>query len=434
MRARRGVAGRLVFLVWAALCVFGARAYSQTGIGETLSGPDSHEVRQGPGGHLLGDWGGARTDLLGRGVRFDFQYISDTLWGFESQRAPQFASWNRVRATVDIDFGALAGQDGWYFHATGLWQAGGNLGEKLGLLTGPSGMASNNTARLDSWWIEKRWLDDRFVVRLGQFAGQDFYGVSHFATSFIFEPMGYALGNLFTTFETFDPFSTPAAEIRIVPLDTVYLKSMVMAGDPTPFTHNRTGFVPEFHGNPVVVSEIGFTPGQAATSLRAFNDIESLKGYSGLYQFGAAYNPGEFSAPTSPTSVSGNYLLYWKASQALWRVDPKGTQGLDATFAFDWSPPNINRNYTQLTAGLRFNEPLPLGFHNTMSLGYVRNVLSSQFLLPGMPAFKPEHGVEFNVLMLSGPLLIQPVIQYYANVGGIGGRAFVAGFRTKVDL
>ena len=30
-------------------------------------------------------------------------------------------------------------------------------------------------------------------------------------------------------------------------------------------------------------------------------------------------------------------------------------------------------------------------------------------------------GVEFNVLMLSGPLLVQPVIQYYANVGGIGG-------------
>jgi hypothetical protein len=107
---------------------------------------------------------------------------------------------------------------------------------------------------------------------------------------------------------------------------------------------------------------------------------------------------------------------------------------LDATFAFDWSPPNVNRNYTQLTAGLRFNEPLPLGFHNTMSLGYVRNVLSSQFLLPGMAAWKTEHGVEFNVLMLSGPLLIQPVIQYYANVGGIGGRAFVAGFRTKLDL
>jgi hypothetical protein len=34
-------------------------------------------------------------------------------------------------------------------------------------------------------------------------------------------------------------------------------------------------------------------------------------------------------------------------------------------------------NNTVLTAGLRFNEPLPLGFHNTMSLGYVRTSLSN---------------------------------------------------------
>jgi hypothetical protein len=201
IRARRGIAVRLL-VVWSALCLFGARAYSQTGIGETLSGPDSHETRQGADAHLLGDWGGVRTRLLQRGVRFDFQYISDTVWGFESQQKPQFATWNRFRATVDVDFGALAGQEGLYFHATGLWQAGGNLGEKLGLLTGPSGMASNNTARLDSWWIEKRWLDERIVARVGQFAGQDFYGVQHYGASFIFEPMGYALGNLFRLIET----------------------------------------------------------------------------------------------------------------------------------------------------------------------------------------------------------------------------------------
>lgn len=414
-----------------ALCVSGDPAYSESGLGETLSGPDSHEMRQGSQSHLLGDWAGERTRLLEHGVQFDFQYVSDTLWGFKNQQKPQFASWNRFRATVDIDFGALAGQDGLYFHATGLTQGGGNLGQDLGLLTGPSGMASANTTRLDSWWIEKRWLDDRIAVRVGQFAGQDFYGTQHYGASFIFEPMGYALGNLFTTF---DPFSTPAAEIRIVPIDHLYLKSMVMAGDPSPFVSNPTGLVPQFRGNPVVVSEIGFTPGQNATSVRAFDDIESRKGYSGLYQFGAAYNPGDFTAPMSPTPVSGNYLLYWKASQALWRVDPKEARGLDATFAIDWSPPNVNRNFMQLTAGLRFNEPLPLGFHNTMSLGYVRNTLSSDFLPPGMAAWKTEHGVEFNVLLLYGPLLIQPVIQYYANVGGIGGHALIAGLRTKIDF
>jgi carbohydrate-selective porin OprB len=35
--------------------------------------------------HLLEDWDGMRTRLVDRGVRFDFQYVSDTLWGFKSQ-------------------------------------------------------------------------------------------------------------------------------------------------------------------------------------------------------------------------------------------------------------------------------------------------------------------------------------------------------------
>ena len=292
---------------------------------------------------------------------------------------------------------------------------------------------SFGTTRLDSWWIEKRWLDDRIAVRVGQFAGQDFYGNAQYGESFINGPMGYALGNLSTTFETFNPFATPAAEIRIVPIDHLYLKSMVMAGDPSPLTSNPTGLVPTFRGNPVLVSEIGFTPGRNATS-GTVDNIESRKGYSGLYQFGVAYNPGDFTAPLSPTPVSGNYLLYWKASQALWRADPKQARGLDAVLAIDWSPPNVNRNFMQLTAGLRFNEPLPLGFHNSISLGYVRNSLSSDFLPPGMVAWKTEHGVELNVLLNYGSFLVQPVVQYYANVGGIGGHAVVAGFRTKIDF
>jgi len=425
---------RFLFLLWSGVCVFASPAQSQITQEETLSGPDSHEMSPDTRAYLFGDWGGWRTRLLNRGVRFDFQYISDSLWNVESEKKKRFAMWNRFRATVDIDFGALVGQRDLYFHATGLWQGGGNLGKYLGLLTSPSGMSSANTTRLDSWWLEKRWLDERVTARVGQFAGQDFYGAQHYAASFIFEPMGYALGNLFTTFESFDPFTPPAAEIRVVPLHSLYVKSMVLAGDRSPFSHNQTGLVLQFHGNPVIVSEIGFTPGKKASSVRAFDNVETRKGYSGLYQFGAAYNPGKFTEPTHARRRSGNYLLYWMASQALWRVDPQEAQGLDATFAYDWSPPSVNRNNTLLTAGLRFNEPLPLPFHNTMSLGYVRNSLSSRFLQPGMPNFKPEHGVEFNVMLVVGPLLVQPVIQYYANVGGSARRAVVAGFRTKVEF
>jgi carbohydrate-selective porin OprB len=123
------------------------------------------------------------------------------------------------------------------------------------------------------------------------------------------------------------------------------------------------------------------------------------------------------------------------ASQALWRVDPKGIKGLDATFAYDWSPADVNRNHRELTAGLRFNEPLPLRIHNTMSFGYVQNNLSPQFVPAGTPSWKAEHGIEFNALLDVAPsILLQPVVQYYTNVGGGTRSAVVFGFRTKVEF
>jgi porin len=434
----QGRAAQFVCLVGVALVgmsIFAPPAYSQTQQGETLSGPDSHETGLGPHGHLFGDWGGERSRLLERGVNFDLQYISDSLWNIKSVQKERLASWNRVRGTVDIDFGALVHQQGLYFHATALWQGGGILGNYLGTLTSPSGMSSGNTFRLDSWWMEKRWLNERLTARVGQFAGQDFYGTQHDGASFIFEPMGYALGNLFTNYESYDPPSTPAMEVRVVPINHLYVKSMVEAEDRDPYAHNPTGFVPQFRGVPVSISEIGFTPGKKASSVRAFDNVESRKGYSGLYQFGASYNPGKFTTPTSTTPRSGNYLLYWMASQALWRVDPQSGKGLDAMFAYDWSPAAVNRNNRELTAGLRFNEPIPLHIHNTVSLGFVQNNLSSLFLQPEAPSWKAERAVECNVLLDVAPmLLLQPVVQYYANVGGGRQRAVVIGFRTKIEF
>jgi hypothetical protein len=218
-------------------------------------------------------------------------------------------------------------------------------------------------------------------------------------------------------------------------LHNLYVKSMVEAEDRKPYANNPTGLVPQFRGVPVSISEIGFTPGKKAWTVRAFDDVESRKGYSGLYQFGASYNPGKFVTSASTTPRSGNYLLYWMATQALWRVDPKGGKGLDATFAYDWSPADVNRNNRELTAGLRFDEPIPLKIHNTVSLGFVQNSLSSQFLPPGAHSWKAEHALECNALLDVAPmLLLQPVVQYYENVGGGPKRAVVFGFRTKVEF
>jgi carbohydrate-selective porin OprB len=247
--------------------------------------------------------------------------------------------------------------------------------------------------------------------------------------------MGGPTDNLFNTFETFDPPSTPALEVRVMPIDHVYVKSMVMSQDRMPYSNNTTGLVPYFHGPPVSVSEIGFTPGKLASGIAPSDTAASRKGYTGVYRFGASYNPGKFTMPGSTSPRSGNYLLYWIASQAVWRANPKEAKGLDVTASYDWSPRAVNNDYTMLTAGLRFNEPLPLEIHNTVSLGYVQNSLSSLFLSPGAPPWRTERGVEFNALLNVLPMIIlQPVIQYYANVGGGGQSAVVIGFRTKVEF
>jgi carbohydrate-selective porin OprB len=402
---------------------------------QSLPGPNRDELGPLMHKHLLGDWGGKRSALEEHGVVFDLQYVADHLWNLKSEQPERFASWNRFRGTVDLDLEQLAHWKGTYVHATAVWQAGGNLGSYLGLLTSPSGMSSANTFRLDSWWIEKRIHDEQLVMRVGQFAGQDFYGVQHFGASFIFEPMGYALGNLATTYESFDPPSTPAMEVRVMPLNHFYAKSMVFAADRFPYSHNPTGLVPQFRGAVMDVSEIGYTPGQKATEVRGFDNVETRKGYSGLYEFGAAYNPGKFTSPMQKNPRPGNYIMYWSADQAIWRVDRAGSKGLDATVSYDWSPADVNRNDTEFTFGLRYNEPIPVRFHNTLSLGYVRNHLSPAFSPPGSAPFKAEHGVELNTMLHVTPsLLAQPVVQYYANVGGGAHRAVVFGLRTKIDF
>jgi len=48
--------------------------------------------------------------------------------------------------------------------------------------------------------------------------------------------------------------------VRVIPASHFYIKYMVFAADRAPYAHNPTGFVPQFHGDPMSVSEIGRSP------------------------------------------------------------------------------------------------------------------------------------------------------------------------------
>jgi porin len=405
---------------------------------DTLAGADKGEHAPEHQPHFFGDWNGEREKLLERGFNLNLEYVSDALWNVQSVQKERLAYFERVRGTVDFDFGRLTGIHGLYLHITAVYQGGGNLGQYLGTITGPSGLASANTLRLDSWWLEKRWFEDRLVARFGQFAAQDFYGTQLFGPSFVFEPLQYALPNLFSTVrESFDPPSTPAAEVRVIPLAHFYVKSMVFASVENPYSLNPTGLVPQFRGDASLASEIGYSPGKDASAVRAQDNVEARNGYSGLYQFGAVYNPGKFTSTSSPTPVSGNYLIYGQANQAVYRTSSEESRGIDVTLNVDWSPRDRSRNNQVFTAGARFNEPLPIRLHNLIGVAYVRNGINESYpVLPQVVSARDaEHGFEANMLVeFPHAITLQPVIQYYIKTGGSSNNALVCGFHTKINF
>ena len=391
--------------------------------------------------YLLGDWGGRRTSLAEKGVTFDFFYISDMQANPTGGRQQTQAGWERARGTIDINFDRLLTWQGLSFHATGLWQSGADLGAKIGTLANPSALVSAHTTRLDSFWLQQLFLNKKLRVRAGQLAGLDFYGNQEYGDSWLIEPMGYAFGNLFSaTYESFNPAGTPGMEVRFAPTRTFYIKSAVMSGNRNPYEQDPTGFHFQIRDAPDFLFETGYlvhpSDGNGAQSAGSV----SSKSYPGVYKFGGAYNGGKFPDPTGRMS-SGNYLIYGMASQAVFRSDAGSNRGLDATLGFDWSPGDVTRENSQITAGVRFNAPFPKRRTDRVACALVYSRISDPFrnfgTLLGAPPLGSEKAVELNYSLQVTPyFLLQPTFQYYINVGGNPAlsNAPVLGFRTKVTF
>ena len=145
--------------------------------------------------------------------------------------------------------------------------------------------------------------------------------------------------------------------------------------------------------------------------------------------------------PVTLVKSAGNYLLYFMANQAVYRREAGSNKGLDVDFAFDWSPDEVNRVNEQITGGWRYNGPIPHREKDTVAFGLVYSKVSKRFnqdyLLHSLPTFGAEKAFELNYMVRAQPwLIIQPAVQYYANLGGDThrGDAVVAGFRVKVSF
>jgi carbohydrate-selective porin OprB len=380
--------------------------------------------------YMFGDWGGERTRLANVGVVLNVIYVNDLL----ADTRGALANWSRVRGTLDVDFGKTELVHGLKFHITAMWQAGGNLGLYLGTIANPSSNASFNLLRLDSWWFEEALANNKVFVRAGQFAGFDSYGVQQYGESYLMEPLGYALGNLFAAdYEPFAPAATPAAEVRYVPSSHFYLKSAIFSGNRNPLHDDVSGVHLKFKDSPVIASEAGVlvNPSPSVTA----------KTYPGSYAFGATVNPGEFSNIATGQRSRTNYLIYFTANQRIYRPQAGNDRGIDLNFAFDWTPDDITKNFSQITAGVRYHGLIPHRQGDTLAIGFVcsrtSGVLNHALSEAGSLPFGTEKAFEVDYTVpVTRWLKFQPVFEHYFDTGANpqSRKATIAGFRTVFTL
>lgn len=390
------------------------------------------------------NWGPGRDNLEKNGVTFDLHYIMDALADPVHPKAgkEEFNTWDRIRATVDIDFSKFTSLDGLKYHATGLWQTGQNMGggQYIGSIANPSGLVSSHTTRLDSMWLSQAMWDGVLTVTAGQLASQDFFGLQEMGGNFVMEPLDYAFGNLNNVRAAGDPFTGPGAMVKVQPDPHFALSGgyfMASNQDDDGFGYEESKGLDH---TGVWNVELSYYTDPEKTTARVT--------YPGTIKLGLAYNSGKFpdydkalvggTLQTSP----GNYTVYLMANQPVYRLAAGSNRGLDLTFGVNTGPDKKAEVPTEVTVGASYNGPAASRPQDILSVGFVYSAIGGKYndylRRIGSPTLEDEKAIEINYLVqLTQWLYVQPVAQYYVNVGGLhngDNDAMVAGFRAKVTF
>jgi carbohydrate-selective porin OprB len=435
--------------------------------------------------HML-NWGPGRQKLADKGFSFDLFYITDALAdpGNPTGTDRRFSDWQRIRGTVNVDFGKFSQLKGLSLWATGLWQNGTNMGGVIGSIANPSGLVSSHQFRLDSITLTQQFLQNKVSVQAGIFAARDFYGLQPYGGSFVMEPLDYDFGNMGNTRMSYDPESSPAVNLKITPNKYFAIESGYFLPPDDGEQHDYpTGWKPMSgsHGNTWDTAvfyntfvnhtaeqknyqgqiQVGFSYNGSKAGSCTLAPSEK-NGCSGFVDYGksAAYINGTLIPPpvknvflTGPGGspqvyVDGNSQIYGMVNQPVYRVAAGSNRGLDLLFGVDMDTKQSEAEVpTEFVAGAVFNGPIACRPTDTVAFGMAYDKIGSDFNNYQKALFNDTEGtlgsrglnnetqIEINYNLHVFPWMqFMPVYQHYSSVGGSNKTASVAGMRVFVDF
>jgi porin len=386
--------------------------------------------------YMLGDWGGERTRLEEKGIKFDINDIGDFQADVAGSQTHHATYFGRFRESTDIDFKKLAGFDG-EFYETAIWQYGPNLsGKYLNVNTLTSSIAGEDSLRLDQFWYQQGFADNMFKVKLGQLAPVNEFGTTDFFDILFNDELGYAPNALFPTRQPFSPAGKPGIILWGDLSDVtpgLYVKGGV-------FTAYHNAYSPDAHG---FNYGSDFDYGAVGSFELGYEEQKTV--YNGTYKAGVNFNGlNIYSNPATGQTYDGDYTAYALAQKTVYHpTDVNGKletkKGLDLLLEFVTAPGDRNALQDEVTLGSHYTGLIPGRDEDKVGFGFIYSkngyAASDAYQALNGRSLGGEATVELDYQYNPSPWLsIQPDTQVIIDPGGDSTRSpiVVMGLRTIV--
>jgi len=376
--------------------------------------PEAAERGWASGDHLTGEWGGARTALVDRGVTIDLVYASDLFTA-----RGEAAALGHIDAAITLDSHKLGLWDGATLYALVQNNHGSGINDRVGSAVGVSNLEAAPYTQLTELFIEQTLLDDRLRLRIGkQDANRDF-GTPRFGGNFINNNFGMFPNAPMPSYPT-----TGLGAIAIIqPVAAVIGKLAAYEASPA---------VGGFGLDSTFRAGAGFTLAGSASVTHRFGPGGRDGGTTSI---GAWLQSDEDAAVgvTDPAMFDGNAGWFVQNDERIYLhpddpADPRG-----ATVILRYSGARRDRSLFPHYAGGSIAWHGVGRRNDTVGLGGGVFTIAQQ--VGGHPGRGSEEFVEaFYKLRLTGFVSLQPDVQWFRHPGGDGADALVAGVRLKLKL
>lgn len=391
---------------------------------------------------FLGDFNGARNDLLNDGISFDVELTqviqSNTHGGLDTNNGLQYSG--SVDYYLHFDTAKMNLWPGGLIVLHGETQFGRSVNPKVGSILGPNADAlfpvpedPGETTLSEAYLMQA--FSDKLLLLLGKLDGSKFADNNLFAgnyknqflnTAFFANPLifPYAPYTALSAFAVFMPKGND---------DVVLIAGVIDSNG----TATRSGFDTAFSSPDGIsfASEIDI-------KLNPFNK-------PGNYRAGLVYTSKEFLnfaqdpreriqalvRGLSPSTTSDNFVVYVNFDQYFYIEEEDPSQGIGLFGRFGWGDEDDNFLSLFFSGGIGGKGIIKGRDRDTFGLGWYYLDITDNFRLDGADK---EQGIELFYNVEVNPWLnITPDIQYVVDpAGGFGGRdnSLVIGVRTQMQF